>query len=380
MHSESRSPRLPVAKAWTSSITIVESVSNRCMLSGWLSRRLSDSGVVSSMCGGRTRWRALRSDGVSPVRVSTRSSAPSPRSGRAGCAARRPPAPSAARRRACAGHRRGFSSEIDEARQETRQRLAGAGGCDEQGMRARAPGIEHLELIAARRPAALREPRGDGAASCRPGMCWARRRSWSSMPRACASSSPATTSASATRPAPVRAGAMRYLHHRGDLRPAGVPPSPADLEVAEAAGIRPALPRAQPYRRRLCARQGAARHGADPRGRLRRPLYIHGAMEKLTEFYLEGARSARSARSPRRLKPIAKALGGEIVICPPSAIQDLWARKFPDPSPPSPRAGCGSASARGRRGVELPLDHLRPCRLGRSHRRPSRRSRLRKCG
>ncbi len=52
-------------------------------------------------------------------------------------------------------------SEIDEARQKTRQRLAGAGGCHEQGMRARTPGIDHLELIAARRPAALREPRGE---------------------------------------------------------------------------------------------------------------------------------------------------------------------------------------------------------------------------
>ena len=28
--------------------------------------------MVSRICGGRTRWRALRSDGVSPVRVSTR--------------------------------------------------------------------------------------------------------------------------------------------------------------------------------------------------------------------------------------------------------------------------------------------------------------------
>ena len=47
-------------------------ISNSRRLSSWLSSRLSNSGVVSSICGGRTRCRALRSEGVSPVRVSTR--------------------------------------------------------------------------------------------------------------------------------------------------------------------------------------------------------------------------------------------------------------------------------------------------------------------
>ncbi len=58
-----------------------------------------------------------------------------------------------------------------------------------------------------------------------------------------------------------------------------------------------------------------------------RPLYLHGAMEKLTEFYIsEGAKlgEVRKVVAAER-----KTLGGEIVICPPSAIQDLWARKFP---------------------------------------------------
>ena len=34
------------------------------------------SGVVRSICGGRTRWRARRSEGVSPLRVSTRIARP----------------------------------------------------------------------------------------------------------------------------------------------------------------------------------------------------------------------------------------------------------------------------------------------------------------
>ena len=48
------------------------SVANICTLSSWLSSNDSDSGVVSNICGGLTRCRALRSDGVSPVRASTR--------------------------------------------------------------------------------------------------------------------------------------------------------------------------------------------------------------------------------------------------------------------------------------------------------------------
>ena len=47
-------------KAWISSTTTVLEVSKSSALSSWLSSRLSDSGVVSSICGGFTRWRCLR--------------------------------------------------------------------------------------------------------------------------------------------------------------------------------------------------------------------------------------------------------------------------------------------------------------------------------
>lgn len=84
-----------------------------------------------------------------------------------------------------------------------------------------------------------------------------------------------------------------------------------------------------------------------------RPLYIHGAMEKLSEFYLsEGAElgELRKVVATER-----KTLGGEIVICPPSAIQDLWARKFPDPVTAF-ASGWMRVRARARqKGVELPL-------------------------
>ena len=74
--SASRSPRLPLAKAWTSSTTTRFSPAKSCALSGYDSSSDNDSGVVSRTCGGRARCRALRSDGVSPLRVSTRIARP----------------------------------------------------------------------------------------------------------------------------------------------------------------------------------------------------------------------------------------------------------------------------------------------------------------
>jgi hypothetical protein len=51
--------------------------------------------------------------------------------------------------------------QLAQARQEPRQRLARAGGGDQQRAAARAGGAQHVELVAAGRPPALREPAGD---------------------------------------------------------------------------------------------------------------------------------------------------------------------------------------------------------------------------
>jgi putative mRNA 3-end processing factor len=84
-----------------------------------------------------------------------------------------------------------------------------------------------------------------------------------------------------------------------------------------------------------------------------RPIYIHGAMERLTTLYQEHGialgeiRKVTAAERPK--------LGGEIVICPPSALQDLWARKFPDPVVVF-ASGWMRVRARARqKGIELPL-------------------------
>lgn len=89
------------------------------------------------------------------------------------------------------------------------------------------------------------------------------------------------------------------------------------------------------------------------------PIWIHGAMEKLTAFY------ERSGVAMGDIRKVAasdrKNLKGAIVLCPPSAIQDLWARRFPDPVTAF-ASGWMRIRARARqKGVELPLivsDHV----------------------
>jgi len=84
-----------------------------------------------------------------------------------------------------------------------------------------------------------------------------------------------------------------------------------------------------------------------------RPIYLHGAMEKLTAFYRdEGVAIGETIKVAATDRP---ALKGEIVICPPSAMQDIWSRKFPDPVACF-ASGWMRVRARARqKGVELPL-------------------------
>ncbi len=84
-----------------------------------------------------------------------------------------------------------------------------------------------------------------------------------------------------------------------------------------------------------------------------KPVYMHGAMEKITRYYesrgidlgqLELVRGAKKAD-----------MAGTITLCPPSALQDLWARRFPDPVTAF-ASGWMRVRARARQGgVVLPL-------------------------
>jgi putative mRNA 3-end processing factor len=84
-----------------------------------------------------------------------------------------------------------------------------------------------------------------------------------------------------------------------------------------------------------------------------RPIYVHGAMERLMGFYEASGVAMGEIR--KVVAAERKTLKGEIVICPPSAIQDLWARHLPDPVTAF-ASGWMRIRARARqKGVELPL-------------------------
>jgi putative mRNA 3-end processing factor len=83
------------------------------------------------------------------------------------------------------------------------------------------------------------------------------------------------------------------------------------------------------------------------------PIYLHGAMQAITNYYVERGialgelRLAHGASKPN--------LAGTITLCPPSALNDLWTRRFPDPLAAF-ASGWMRVRARARQqGVALPL-------------------------
>src|SRR5262245_48973077 len=84
-----------------------------------------------------------------------------------------------------------------------------------------------------------------------------------------------------------------------------------------------------------------------------KPIYLHGALERITRYYEGRGIALGDLRSVRN---VSKAeLAGAIALCPPSALQELWSRRFPDPVSAF-ASGWMRVRARARqRGVELPL-------------------------
>lgn len=84
-----------------------------------------------------------------------------------------------------------------------------------------------------------------------------------------------------------------------------------------------------------------------------RPVYLHGAMEALTRYYVARGIDLGTLAMVRDASPAE--LVGAIVICPPSSLQDRWTRRFADPVAAF-ASGWMRVRARARqRGVELPL-------------------------
>jgi len=84
-----------------------------------------------------------------------------------------------------------------------------------------------------------------------------------------------------------------------------------------------------------------------------KPIYLHGAMEKITRFYES---CGISLGEPRSVSGAAKTdLAGTVTLCPPSSLKEVWSRRFPDPVS-SFASGWMRVRARARQAhAELPL-------------------------
>ena len=92
-------------------------------------------------------------------------------------------------------------------------------------------------------------------------------------------------------------------------------------------------------------------HGYD------RPIYIHGALAKLCALYEDfGVELGPLLPATAGEKGQARAaLKGEIVIAPPGALADRWARRLPDPLIAMASGWMRVKQRAKQRGVELPL-------------------------
>jgi putative mRNA 3-end processing factor len=83
------------------------------------------------------------------------------------------------------------------------------------------------------------------------------------------------------------------------------------------------------------------------------PIYLHGAMESITGYYVSCGIALGELRPVRGAGKAE--LAGTITICPPSALSDVWTRRFPDPVTAF-ASGWMRIRARARQyGVALPL-------------------------
>jgi len=84
-----------------------------------------------------------------------------------------------------------------------------------------------------------------------------------------------------------------------------------------------------------------------------RPVHIHGALAKLCAVY-EAEGVALGPLAPATVDRKA-ALAGAVVLAPPSALADRWARRLPDPVIAAASGWMQVRQRAKQRGVELPL-------------------------
>lgn len=83
------------------------------------------------------------------------------------------------------------------------------------------------------------------------------------------------------------------------------------------------------------------------------PIYLHGALEKMCRLYEE------LGVGLGELRPIAglpkAALQGHVALCPPSALNDRWSRRLPDPITAMASGWMRVRQRARQKNVELPL-------------------------
>ena len=77
-------------------------------------------------------------------------------------------------------------------------------------------------------------------------------------------------------------------------------------------------------------------------------IHIHGAMQKLCDYYASRGIDLGPLAPATVEKQAKDQFAGAIVVGPPSAFADKWARRFPEPISCFASAGCGCASAPAR--------------------------------
>ena len=83
------------------------------------------------------------------------------------------------------------------------------------------------------------------------------------------------------------------------------------------------------------------------------PIYLHGAMEKMCRLYEEFGVDLGELRLVSDQKK--ETMRGSIVICPPSALNDRWSRRLPDPITAMASGWMRVRQRARQRNVELPL-------------------------
>jgi putative mRNA 3-end processing factor len=82
-------------------------------------------------------------------------------------------------------------------------------------------------------------------------------------------------------------------------------------------------------------------------------VYLHGSLEALCNLYR--AHGIELGDTPPAMSLPRGAGGGEIILCPPSALNDRWSRRFAEPLAAMASGWMGIRQRAKQRGVELPL-------------------------